>query len=351
MAVTISDVAARAGVSSATVSRVLNDNYPVATQTRARVERVVRELDYVVNAHARALLHAHSGMVGVVLNDVSDPFFASIARGVQSAAVADGRLVLMCNSDGDPHQELAYVQMLRRQRADAIILTGAAPEDRKYRSEVAAAARGLLSQDSRLVLCGRPAPNRAAPVRVVSVDNAGGSALMAEHLLAEGHRRIAYITGPTGRTTTTERLRGFTETLRRHRVAADARLVVPGDFSRSSGYDATRSLLASKATFTAIYAANDLMAVGALAALREAKVRVPRDVSVVGFDDIPMARDMVPALTTVRVDLEEAGRSAVALAFRDEAGPGSVHIGAQLVVRDSVKRLTPGSSVDEKRKK
>src|SRR5882757_2260500 len=173
MAVTLAAVAQRAGVSPATVSRVLNGDYPVAAETRKRVERAVRELDYVVNAHARALLHSTSGLVGAILNDISDPFFALVLRGIQSAAGDLSRLVVTANTDGDPDREFTYIEMLRRQRADAVIIVGAGPEDPGHRRQLVTQARGLRAQDSRLVLCGRPKPARDASVNVVTFDNVG----------------------------------------------------------------------------------------------------------------------------------------------------------------------------------
>lgn len=335
MVTRLADVAERAGVSAATVSRVLNGNYPVATATRHRVEQAIRELDYVVNVHARALLHASSGMVGVVLSDVSDPFFSAIAQGVQSAASGRQRLVVICNSGGDPGQEHAYIQMLRGHRADAVILAGAAPEETRYRRQLAATARGLAAQGSRLVLCGRPAPGRMTPVKTVGIDNLGGSRAVTRHLLKLGHRAVAYLTGPPGRTTTTQRLRGFCTEMTHAGVDVDERLVIDGDFTRESGYSGTRRLLRAGVRFTAICAANDLVAAGALAALREARVDVPGEVSVVGFDDIPVARDVFPALTTVRIDLESAGRLAVELAFDAGEQPVSGKLTTDLVVRES----------------
>jgi LacI family transcriptional regulator len=336
MAVTLADVAARAGVSPATVSRVLNGNYPVAEATRRRVEQAVRELDYVVNAHARALLHATSGMIGVILADIADPFFAAIAKGIQVAAADLRRLVVVCTTQGSQAEELAYLEMLRRQRAEVVILVGGSTADRSYRRELAAHARGLKAQGARLVLCGRPAPNRTLAAGNVSFESADASKALVEYLAKSGHRRIAYLAGPSALTIASDRHTEFSQTLHHAGLELDERLTISGDLSRQGGYDATRRLLARGATFTALCAANDLMAIGALAALREEGVRVPEDVSLAGFDDIPGAQDVTPALTTVRLPLEEAGRRAVSLAFAGAGFSEPVRLPAQLVVRDSV---------------
>jgi LacI family transcriptional regulator len=334
MAVTLSDVAARAGVSPATVSRVLNGNYPVADATRRRVEKAVRDLDYVVNAHARALLHATSGLVGVIVNDIADPFFGTIARGIQVTAAEMRRLVVLCVSSGDPSAEFAYIEVLRRQRADVVILVGAAPEDASYRREMAAHARGLRAQGARLVLCGRPAPNAHTAAASVSFDDLGGARALASHVVSSGHAAIAYVAGPEGRTTGTVRRDAFVRGLAECGVSLDPALVVAGDFSRQSGFDAVRRLLASGASFTAVCCANDLMALGAMAALREAGLRVPEDVSVTGVDDVPAAQDV--GLTTLRLPLEEAGRRSLALAFSGQDFGSPVVLATELVVRESV---------------
>jgi LacI family transcriptional regulator len=335
MAVTLATVAQRAGVSPATVSRVLNGDYPVAAETRKRVEKAVRELDYVVNAHARALLHSTSGIVGAIMNDLSDPFFALVLRGVQSAAGDMSRLVVTANTGGDPDREFTYIEMLRRQRADAVIIVGAGPEDPGYRRQLVAQARGLRAQDSRLVLCGRPKPARDASVNVVNFDNVATGRTLVEHLTGLGHRRIAYLGGPPGRTTSTERRRGVVEGMEAAGLEVDERLLMDGDFTRDGGYAAAGELIDSDLDFTAIIGGNDQMAIGALVALRDAGLSVPADVSVVGFGDIPIAADLLPALTTVHLPLEEAGRQALSLAFTPQGPAKTVTLPHSLVVRDS----------------
>lgn len=335
MAVTLADVAARARVSPATVSRVLNGNYPVADATRERVERAVRDLDYVVNAHARALLHATSGMIGVVLGDIADPYFAGIAKGLQAAAAELRRLVVICSSQGSHSAEFAYVEMLRRQRAEIVVLVGGAPDDPAYRRELASHTRGLKAQGARLILCGRPAPNRHTPAGIIEFDTDPAYRALVQRLVQDGHQRIAYIAGADGLSTTAERRKSFQKALYHAHVDPDSLLVASGDFTRRGGYDAIQRLLANGVRFTALVAANDLMAIGALAALRDADVQVPNDVSVSGLGDIPGALDVTPSLTTLRLPLEEAGRRSVSLAFAGHSPVKPVRLAAELVVRDS----------------
>jgi LacI family transcriptional regulator len=349
MAVTLATVAQRAGVSPATVSRVLNGDYPVAAETRKRVEKAVRELDYVVNAHARALLHSTSGLVGAILNDVSDPFFALVLRGIQVAAGDLGRLVVTAHSDGDPDRELAGIDLLRRQRADAVIVVGSGPEDTEYRRQLAAQARGLRAQDSRLVLCGRPKPARDAPASVVTFDDVATGRALVEHLVGLGHRRIAYLGGPPGRTTSTDRRRGVVEGLERAGLKVDERLLADGDGTREAGHARVGELLDSGLDFTAIIGSNDQLAIGALAALRDVGWSVPEDMSVAGIGDLPGAADLVPSLTTVHLSLEEAGRQAVSLAFAPQGPARTVILPHRLIVRDSTGRARKRTSTRPRR--
>src|SRR5215471_19325704 len=332
MTANITDVARRAGVSTATVSRVLNRNYPVSEGVRQRVMVAVRELGYVANAHARALLTSTSGTVGVILHDVSDPYFAEIVRGIQEVAAHEDRLVVICNSLREPAREITYIEMLRAHRVDAIIMAGGHMVDDEYVMALREQALQLRSQGSRLVLCGRH------PVRADAVvpDNAAGAARLVRHLLAGGHRRIAHLSGPPGLSTSQDRLDGYLGALASFGIEPDPALMVPGDFSREGGHRATGCLLESGARPTAIFAANDLAAVGALTCLHERGLRVPEDVSVVAFDDVPVARDVTPALTTIRVPMVEMGRQSMRLALRDPQAPYEVvRLETELIERAS----------------
>ncbi len=358
MAVTLADVAARAGVSAATVSRVLSGNYPVAGATRSRVLRAVEELEYVVNGPASALAAATSDLVGVLVNDIADPFFGIMASAVQSEMEpekAGGKLAVVCNTGGSPERELTYLTLLQRQRAAAVVLTGSAVEDEKHTAALAARLRRLSEAGTRIVLCGRPplpedavsgrgdalrsgtagrdadgtgAEDESTAPITVAFDNRGGARRLTEHLLALGHRRIGYVAGPVERTTTRHRLEGHRTALADHDPAllADAeRLTVHGAYDRSSGYDGVLELLRRAPDLTAVLAANDTVALGVCAALRDQGLRIPEDVSVAGFDDLPFSADAAPALTTVRIPLHEAGARAGRLALgRESAPPGGV---------------------------
>ncbi|MEU2114892.1 LacI family DNA-binding transcriptional regulator [Streptomyces sp. NPDC016459] len=345
MTVTLADVAARARVSPATVSRVLNGNYPVAESTRERVLRAVDELDYVLNGPASSLAAATSDLVGVLVNDIADPFFGIMASAAQSAIGegASGRgggekLAVVCNTGGSPARELTYLTLLQRQRAAAVILMGGSLEDPGHLAATAGKLAKLAEAGTRVVLCGRPPVPGDANAAVLAFDNRTGALRLTEHLLGLGHRRIGYAAGPADRTTTRHRLEGHRAALAEAGVTEGP--TVHGAYDRQAGYEATARLLALDPDLTAVVAANDTVALGVCAALRERGLDIPGDVSVAGFDDLPFSVDAVPALTTVRLPLHEAGVRAGRLAMGTEEPPadGLETVPAELVVRASTGR-------------
>ncbi|MER7662426.1 LacI family DNA-binding transcriptional regulator [Streptomyces sp. NPDC096193] len=350
MTVTLSDVAARARVSPATVSRVLNGNYPVAASTRERVLRAVDELDYVLNGPASSLAAATSDLVGILVNDIADPFFGIMAGAAQTeiggqegtGRAGGEKLAVVCNTNGSPDRELTYLTLLQRQRAAAVVLTGGALEDPAHIAAMSSKLAKLADAGTRVVLCGRPPlPGSDSIVAALTFDNRGGGRRLTEHLLSLGHRRIGYVAGPTERTTTRHRLEGHRAALTAAGITENQdRLTVHGPYARQSGYDATLELLRRDPALTAIVAANDTVALGACAALRDQGLRIPEDISVAGFDDLPFSVDAVPALTTVRLPLYEAGARAGRLAMGREAAPpgGIATIGAELMARESTGR-------------
>ncbi|MFF5895868.1 LacI family DNA-binding transcriptional regulator [Streptomyces argenteolus] len=348
MTVTLADVAARARVSPATVSRVLNGNYPVASSTRERVLRAVDELDYVLNGPASSLAAATSDLVGILVNDIADPFFGIMAGAAQSEIGGPGdgsgraggeKLAVVCNTGGSPERELTYLTLLQRQRAAAVVLTGGALEDPAHQAAMAAKLAKLADAGTRIVFCGRPPlPDTDAVAAALTFDNRGGARRLTEHLIALGHRRIGYVAGPLERTTTRHRLEGHREAMAAAGLQGDEEnLTEHGPYDRGSGYDATRELLRRAPDVTAVVAANDTVALGACAAVRDRGLRIPEDVSVAGFDDLPFSVDAVPALTTVRLPLFEAGARAGRLAMGKETPPpgGIATIDAELMERGS----------------
>ncbi|MEU4746545.1 LacI family DNA-binding transcriptional regulator [Actinosynnema sp. NPDC023658] len=318
---TIREVADRAGVSVATVSRILTGSYPASPATRKRVLRAVEELDYVANAHARALAGASSKSVAMALNSVISPHYAHVAQGVETQAAAEGRLCLIGTTGGDPERELAMVKFMLEQHTEAVILVGNVVIDERYRERMSQYAHSLSGIGSRLVLCGRPSLGPDVPAIVVDYDNAGGAFAATSHLLSAGHRRILCLGSRPGYTTADGRLAGYRRALEAHHVPHDPALEVEGTMEWHEGYRMMRERLAAgPRDFTAVFAVNDLIAGGAHKALTEHGLKVPDDVSMVGFDDLPPSNDL--DLTTVHLPHEEIGRTAVRLALEHEARGG-----------------------------
>jgi LacI family transcriptional regulator len=338
---TLRDVAELAGVSMATVSRVLADNYPVAQRTRQRVLRAIRELDYVANTHARALRGRGTPTVAFVLNDVRGASFAQVAHGVEEEAARRGRICLICTTQGDPVRELSVVRTMREQGAGAVILIGGVVDDAAYREQMTAIAHSLDASGSRLVLCGRPPLGPGVPATCVEYDNEGGAYAVVSRLLAQGHRRVLILgTDPRGSTTASGRLSGYRRALADFDTPFDETLVHPAEFTRAEAYERMRERLRAGRDFTAVFAVTDTVAAGALAALTDAGISVPDDVSLVGYDDVDPATDLRPRLTTVHVPYEELGRTAVRLALglrEGEVSSAEQHamLGTHVVVRDS----------------
>jgi LacI family transcriptional regulator len=298
-------VAKKAGVSITTASRVLNNvDYPVAAETRRRVEEAARQLQYSPSALARALVTRRSGMVGVLVGDMVDPYFAEIARGVEDAARRAGYLVVVCNTDREPETERRYVSTLADYRVDALIFIGgdivAPREQRKLKQQLAQASKtGTLA-----VACA----GEHAGLPTIDIDHHAAARQMTEYLIGLGHRRIGFVGGQPNISTARQREAGFRAGLAEAGLTAD--LIVDSDFSYSGGFDATWRLLAEHAP-TAIFAANDQMALAALNAARAAGRHVPDDVTVVGFGDTGAAEHAAPALTTVSMPRHQLGTAAM----------------------------------------
>jgi LacI family transcriptional regulator len=331
--VTLAFVAKRAGVSPATASRVINGHpKPVAEELRARVLRAVDDLGYVPNAHAQSLARAQRSAVGVVVHDVSDPYFAEITRGLQRVAIEHGRLLVICNSYRDTDREREYVEMLHANQVAAIVLAGSGtiePDaDKGLFGALAAYQRG----GGRVALIGRHTVQGDA----VLPANESGAQRLGEYLFELGHRRIGVIAGPRHLTSTADRLAGLRAAAKVHNTVLAPKRIVYADFTRDGGATGAGELLAADPGLTAIIALNDGMAVGVLSILRARGIDVPGDVSVVGFDDLPVAADVTPALTTVRLPLTDMGERAMAMALDGGSRRQRiVRLEAELVVRAS----------------
>jgi LacI family transcriptional regulator len=300
--VTIRDVAREAGVSVATVSRVLNDSGPVSEGARARILEIAGRLRYTPNEAARTLISSRTSTLGVILPDLHGEFFSEVIRGLDQAAKASGYHLLVSGSHNDCAETEAALRAMRG-RVDGLVVM--APD-----ANTAGVAAGV-PHGVPVVLLNCPTVDGRADS--IEIDNHGGAYAMVQHLAGRTRRRVAVIAGTPNNRDAAERLRGYREALRDLGIEQRAAWELEGNFTEASGYEAARRFLAHGTRPEALFATNDSMAIGALSALHEAGLRVPHDVAIGGFDDIPMARYTSPPLTSVRVPMGMFGAQAVGL--------------------------------------
>ena len=301
---TIADVARRARVSIATASRVMNNSdHPVSDATRRRVLKVVAEMGFEPSQVARALATRQTRTIGVIVGDTSDPYFSAIVRGIEDVARENGYIVIVCNSDRIPQVELTYVRTLLNHRVDGLILAGGGLTDPDYLREMRALVDRMDKRGVSLVVLSE----HLIPAHQVTIDNYAAVRDAAEYLIRLGHRDIGMISGPDGVNTTLLRTDGYRQALQAAGIQFDPARVIPGNFSYRGGILAVEQFLASGSLPTAILAANDESAIGAMVALKQHGLRIPADISLVGFDDILATQYVDPPLTTIQVPLQEMG--------------------------------------------
>jgi DNA-binding LacI/PurR family transcriptional regulator len=325
---TIYDVARLAGVSTATVSRALNDTGQIAPPTRAAIDAAIEQLGYHPNTAARSLVTRSTQTLALLLPDITNPFYAELVRGIQERALEAGHTMLLCTTEGDPEREEQYLNLLRAKQVDGVLVDGLVlPPPRITR----------FVRDGLPIVClDRDIDSTLVPL--VQVDNRLGARLATQHLLDLGHRVVAHVTGPAGLGISEQRIAGFRAAHNALGYNVDERLIAVGSFTEEGGYEATQELLESR-EFTALFAANDLSAIGALRALVDARLEVPNDVSVVGFDDIRLAQFTIPPLTTVHQPASAIARTATELLLELAAGRSVTQmrhlLAPELVVRES----------------
>ncbi len=327
MAATIKDVARQAKVSVASVSRALNGTGVVTTETRERVLRAVEKLNYTPHAGARSLSTRRTQTIGVLLPDIYGEFFSELIRGIDTAARARHLHLLVTSSHGDAAEASAAIRSMSG-RVDGLLVMSPHVDAHFLDKDLRVGVPTVLMNTR----------NEARSFSSLTVDDYGGAYAMMEHLARLGHRRIAQITGPDSNFESHERLRGYRAARTRLKLPGDE-LIVAGDFSEESGYQAASKLLARTPRPDAIFAANDMMAIGCLFGLTQAGVRVPDDIALAGFDDIPIARYVTPPLTTVRVEIADLGRRALdrlAATIDEDGGKPAVEtLKPELIVRVS----------------
>lgn len=301
---TIKDIASELNVSYATVSRALNDKEGVKAETRLRVMEVAKDLNYRPNAIARGLVNRKTHTLGLIIPDITNPFYPEVARGVEDAAQEQGYSVFLCNTNWERKKENHYLNLLAEKRVDGIIIAPVAKETPSLERLI-----GSLP----CVYVGRSP--REAGAEFITIDNERGGYLATEHLLKTGRAPVGFIGAPEDSNTLEERLRGYWKALAEYGEKIDERIILFGDFRRESGYNLVKKMMAERVRPRGVFGENDLLAIGALQGARELGLRIPGDLAVVGFDDIPIAGFPEIQLTTIGQPKYEMGRLAVEMLF------------------------------------
>lgn len=326
---TIKEVARKAGVSYATVSHVINNTRFVSQDTRERVLFAMQEVNYRPNDLARSLRSGKTNTIGLIIPDSANPFFAEIGRSIEGTAFQLGYSVILCNAEQDPRREEFYVDVLTKKQIDGVIFAAS--------GEQTGPLQYLLDKGIPLVLINRDLAN--INLDAVLIDDRQGGYLATHHLIELGHRRIACIAGPRTTTPSGDRVTGFQKALAEAGIPYDEELVVRGDYHPGSGYEITLRWLALPDPPTAIFCANDLMAVGALGAAARTRIRVPEELSIIGYDDIELARFCTPPLSTISQPKSKIGTLAtqfLAERIADKTCPTRrVTLPVELILRES----------------
>ncbi len=329
--VTIRDVAAHAGVSYQTVSRVLNDRPDVAEDTRQRVRQVIVELGYRPSTIARSLISNNTYTLGLITSDFSDYFFTQVIVGAEAEARKHNYFFMLCSTERNPDDEPEFFRLLTERNVDGILF--ARPSTEKDNRHILT----LLEQGMPLVTTAYYIPG--VELTVVDVDNVDGGYQATRCLIDGGHRQIATITGPPDWKSVSDRMRGYQLALQQADIPFTDSLSDAGDWSYESGYWAMQRLLGQAPQLTAVFAHNDQMAIGAIRALLEAGRQIPQDVAIVGYDDIPAAAYSYPPLTTIRQPMHKVGKVATQLLVEAIRNPNvekkEVLLKPELVRRDS----------------
>lgn len=307
---TIKDVAALAGISYTTVSHVVNKTRPVSKEVRLKVEEAIARLDYVPSAVARSLKAKTTATIGLLVPNSLNPYFAELARGIEDYCERNGYCVILCNSDDNPDKQRSYLRVLLEKRIDGLIVASAGGD--------VGLAEGLASVRTPMVIVDRGLDGLEADL--VRIDHEYGAYLATRHLLELSHRDIAFIGGPADTSVAQMRQAGYCRALEEAGIELATGRMLDSDFTSTGGYRAAASLLEHQPP-SAIFAANDMIGIGVLRAAAERNVRVPSELSVIGFDDIQMSRYVYPALTTVGQSILQLGEMAAEVLLRRIATP------------------------------
>lgn len=329
--VSLKDVAQHANVSIATVSRAISHPDKLAPPTLLLVQQAMRDLGYKPNRVARRL-RQKSGrrhLLGLIIPDIQNPFFAEMARGVEDVAYANEFAVMLCNSDEDLKKEAFYLDVMQSESVDGIILPPINDQDPAI-MRLASAGMPIVSVDRSLV---------NSSLDKVEVDNRQGAYEAVDHLIKLGHRRVAMIAGRQNVSTSRERRAGYEEALKANQLSVQETLIRTGDNKQASGHALAEELLALSPRPTALFVSNNLMTVGAMEAIHKHGLRIPQDVAIIGFDDLPWAEALDPPLTVVRQPAYEVGRAAAELLLKRLSEPEApavwLRLRPKLILRSS----------------
>lgn len=328
---TIHDVAKRAGVAPITVSRVINNSGYFSQDTRARVEAAIAELEYMPNRLASSLRSKRTNTLALVITDITNPFFTTLARGVEDTASDAGYTVVFCNTDESDVEEQKYLQVLLQQQVDGILLVPARSTSKSIEL--------IHKQGTPVVVIDRRVPPDT-DVDVVRCENEDGAYRLVRLLIELGHQRIAILSGPMGVSTAEDRLAGYQRAMAEAGLPPDPSLIIYGAFNQTSGYDMIQRLLAVEPRPTAIFAANNMIGIGALKAIRDAGRRVPEDIAMVCFDDLPPMLLTFPFFTVASQPAYDMGRTATQLLVARLAGKApdacqEIILPVEMIVRQS----------------
>lgn len=330
---TIRDVASEAKVSPSTVSHVINGTRYVDPETQMRVRSAIEALGYRPNSLARSLRRRETSTIGLLVPDNASPFFADLSRAIEDAGFAEGYSVVLCNSDGSEAKEATYIDVLISKQVAGLLLisSGSRPDPLQL----------VLKANVPVVVVDRRLGD--LPVDQVLVDNEQGGYRAGQYLLELGHRRIGCITGPSSVILSADRIVGFRRALAEAGASLAPEAIVDGDFHYVGGVAAMHELLRRNLKLTAVFAANDLMAIGVINALIRSKLRVPDDVSVIGFDNIWQSNAVIPSLTTIAQPVAELGQISIKLLLERIENPGKpptrIMLSTELVERESCRRI------------
>ena len=330
---TIRDVAKLAEVHPSTVSRVINGDSRISEKTKNKVLLIIKKLGYTPNAIARGLKTKRTFTLGMLIPDITNPFFAEIARGVEDAANENGFNIILCNSDDKLKKERTYLDILKEKRVDGLILGTAHTRDKSILK--------LEKNNFPYILVSRNI--EGLDKNCIIIDDIAGGMMATEYLIKLGHHRIAHISGPLKTRSGLNRLKGYQLALKKHKIEYNDELVGEGDFRIKGGYQVMKRFLKLTKPPTAIFAANDLLALGAMQAIQKKNFHIPEDFSVIGFNDIELASFVYPPLTTIRQPMQKMGALAVKMLLKiieeGEFNQKKVMLKPKLIIRESCKKI------------